>query len=50
MLCAKLGWNLISVSGGDDENVKSVLHVTEDGQRTNIWSAHLSFKLKCAKN
>ena len=36
MLCAMLGWNLISVSGGDDENVKSVQHVTEDGQRTNF--------------
>ena len=49
MLCAKFGWNWLSRSGEEDENVKSL---QKDGQtnRQTIRKAHLSFQLRWAKN
>ena len=63
MLCAKFGWNWLSGSWEEDENVKSLQtdgqtyrqidgrtdRRTDDGQQA-IRKAHLSFQLRWGKN
>ena len=59
MLCAKFGWNWLSGSGEEDENVKSLQtdgrtdrltdRQTDNGRKV-IRKAHLSFQLRWAKN
>ena len=50
MLCAKFGWNWLSSSGEEDENVKSL---QTDGQTDDVQQVirkvHLSFQLRWAK-
>ena len=51
MLCAKFGWNWLSGSGEEDENVKSLqTDRRRDDGRQVIRKAHLSFPLRWAKN